>query len=111
MRGVLLTLLWISAAGCSSHLAQAGPADVRPVEGAAISRCRRVGAVEGMGGNQPSTAENERAATDEVRRKVAKLGGNAYAISRRDAGLWHTVVEADAYICPQWQPVRGLAPR
>lgn len=109
----LAAILVTAAAGCSSQLArgQVPASDVREVRGAAVTRCTRVGSVNARGGNGPSTADNEGVAVAGVRRKVANLGGNAFAITRRDVGLLSTLVEADAYRCPDWEPVRGLAPR
>lgn len=100
----------LAATGCPTALTAAGR-EVRPVEASAVSRCTRLGAVVGRGGNGPSTGENERVATDQLRNRVAELGGNAYAVTSRDYDALHTVVHADAYRCPQWEPVRGLAPR
>lgn len=110
MRWSLVAALALAAAGCPAQLTQAGR-EVRPVEPHAVSRCTRLASVEAAAGNGPSTAENERVATDRIRNQVAKLGGNAYAVTARDANALRTVVHADAYRCPQWEPVRGLAPR
>lgn len=109
-RLVATSLLALAAAGCTSQLTQAG-AQVRPVQPEGLSRCELLAPVEGLGANGPSTAENELAATNDVRNRVAKLGGNAYAIRQRAVSTWRTVVQADAYRCPSWEPVRGLAPR
>lgn len=109
-RPAAAAVLALAVTGCPAQLTQAGR-EVRPVEPAAVSRCTRLGVVEGTAGNGSSTAENERTATDRVRNQVAKLGGNAYAITGRDANAFRTVVHADAYRCPRWEPVKGLAPR
>jgi hypothetical protein len=97
-------------AGCPRQLTQAG-GQVRSVAPDQVSRCTRLGAVEGSGANGPSTAENERSATDAVRNQVAELGGNAFAVTGRTVGVWRTAVQADVYRCPEWEPVRGLPPR
>lgn len=110
MRSSLAVLLALSAAACTAELTRAGR-EVRAVEPATVPRCTRLGAVEGAAGNGPSTAENERAATDRVRNQVARLGGNGYAITARDVNALRTVVRAEAYRCPGWEPVKGLAPR
>jgi hypothetical protein len=103
-------LLALAAAGCTSQLTRSG-STVRLVTREQTSRCTRVGAVEGTGANGGSAADNERTATNDVRNQVAKLGGNAFAVTNRDTGMWRSLVQADAYRCPEWEPVPGLAPR
>lgn len=110
MRRGFFVVVALAATGCPAELTAAGR-EVRLVEASGVSRCTRVGAVVGRGGNGPSTGDNERVATDQIRNRVAKLGGNAYAVTSREYDALHTVVRADAYRCPQWEPVRGLAPR
>jgi hypothetical protein len=102
--------LALAAGGCAPGLTSAGR-EVRLFEGEAVSRCTRVGTVKGTGGNGPSTAENERLATIQVRNRVAQLGGNAYAITAREVTPLSTTVRADALRCPYWEPVPGLSPR
>jgi hypothetical protein len=105
-----LTLVLATAAlGCTAQLTRAG-AEVRPVPPEQTYRCTYVGAVEGTGANGPSVADNENVATVDVRNRVAKLGGNAFVITGRSSHAWHSVVRADGYRCPQWEPVPGLAP-
>lgn len=110
MKPRLAILLALAAAGCTSQLTREG-STVRSVRSEQTARCTRIGAVEGTGANGPSATDNELAATNDVRNRVAKLGGNAFAVTTRDTGVWRSVVQADAYRCPQWEPVPGLAPR
>ncbi len=109
MRITATMLAAVAAVGCASHRAQAPPpvVQIRPEQSA---RCTRVGAVEGSHANGVSVAENEELAIEEIRRRVAKLGGNAFAITRRTSSMWRSVVQADAYLCPSWEPVPGLPP-
>lgn len=103
-------VLALAAGGCTAQLTQAGR-EVRLVEGTGVSRCTRLGPVEATGGNGASVDENERTATHLLRNRVAKLGGNAYAVTGRTVHPWGTVVQGDAYRCPLWEPVPGLEPR
>jgi hypothetical protein len=74
------------------------------------ARCRLLAAVEGAHANGANVAENEETALLEVRAGVAKLGGNAFVVTKRTSGVWRSVVQADAFLCPTWEPVPGLAP-
>jgi hypothetical protein len=66
--------------------------------------------VEASHANAGSVALNDLEALETVRARVAKLGGNAFLVSRRDSGMWRSVIQADAYLCPSWEPVPGLPP-
>jgi radical SAM superfamily enzyme with C-terminal helix-hairpin-helix motif len=86
------------------------PAEIREVRADAVSRCRLLGPVEASHANAGSVALNELEALETARSRVAKLGGNAFLVTRRDSGMWRTVIQADAYLCPSWEPVPGLPP-
>ena len=109
----MLAVLAAVCAGC----APARPALRVPVEEVVqvqpdrVARCRSLGALRAAHANGASVAENEDAAIADVRAQVARMGGNAFAITHRASGVWRSVVEADAYLCPSWEPVPGLAPR
>jgi hypothetical protein len=99
----------IGVAGCASQLTQAG-ARVRQVQPESVTRCQQLGAVSGSHANAASVSDNELAALDDVRNRVAALGGNAFAVTSRTSSMWRAVVQADAYLCPDWDPVPGLPP-
>ena len=103
----------LAAAGCASHRVPFEvPADeVVEIQANRVARCRALGAVRGWNANGASVAENARRALEDVRHKVAHLGGNAFVVTRRTDQVWRSVVDADAYLCPSWEPVPGLAPR
>lgn len=105
-----IALLAVTLAGCTTQLTQAG-LQVRSVPPDRTARCLLLGPVEGSRANGASASDNERDATNDVRNRVAKLGGNAFAVTRRDSNPWRSLVQADAYRCPEWEPVPGLAPR
>jgi len=86
------------------------PAEIREIRADAVSRCRLLGPVEASHANAGSVALNDLEAVETVRSRVAKLGGNAFLVNRRDSGMWRTVIQADAYLCPSWEPVPGLPP-
>jgi hypothetical protein len=112
MRSRIAALIAIlAAAGCATAPLTQGGARVRAVLPDQTSRCRLLGPVEGSHANGASVQENEAFATDDVRNQVAKLGGNAFAVTRRTSSMWRSVVAADAYQCPDWEPVPGLAPQ
>ena len=112
----LLPALVALALGCASAPrppgspppSQAAQAVELQPDGAA--RCRLLAAVEGAHANGASVVENEETALQEVRARVAKLGGNAFVVTSRSSGVWRSVVHADAYLCPSWEPVPGLPP-
>ena len=101
-------------AGCATPGPTVAPpapaADIRELRADAISRCRLLGPVEASHANAGSVALNDLEALETVRARVAKLGGNAFLVSRRDSGMWRSVIQADAYLCPSWEPVPGLPP-
>ncbi len=107
---IALALVAIACAACTVQLTEGG-ARVRTVAPEAAPRCRALGTVEGTGANGASAADNELAATNDARNRAAKLGANALVITQRTSGMWRSSVRADAYACPQWEPVPGLSPR
>ncbi len=74
------------------------------------ARCRLLGDVEGSHANAGSVAENELQAIETVRGRAARMGGNAFVVTHRTSSMWRSVVQADAYLCPSWEPVPGLQP-
>ncbi len=99
----------VALTGCTSQLTRAG-APVTQVRPEATTRCRLLAAVEGSGANGASVSENERSAMNDVRNRVGSLGGNAFEVAHLESTMWRTTVKARAYLCPQWEPVPGLAP-
>ena len=112
---VLTTILAAAAlAGCAAvrPVPQArGEEDVVQLQPERTKRCRSLGSIEGTHANGTSVAENEGFAIDALRAEVARLGGNAFTITQRTSTMWRSVVQADAYVCPSWEPVPGLAPK
>ena len=102
------------AAGCATAGPPAAPPpptpEVRELRSDAISPCLLLGPVEGSHANAGSVALNDLEALETVRARVAKLGGNAFVVRKRTTGMWRSVVHADAYLCPSWEPVPGLPP-
>ena len=105
-----VALVAIACAACTAQLTEGG-ARVRTVPPEAAPRCRALGTVEGTGANGASAADNDYAATNDARNRAATLGANALVVTSRTSNLWRGSVRADAYACPQWEPVPGLAPR
>jgi hypothetical protein len=66
--------------------------------------------VEGSHANAGSVALNDQEAIETIRARVAKQGGNAFLVTHRDSGMWRSVIQAEAYRCPSWEPVPGLPP-
>jgi hypothetical protein len=101
-------------AGCATPGPTVAPAPepaVRELRPEALSRCQLLGPVEATHANAGSVALNDLEAIETVRGRVARLGGNAFLVTDRDSGMWRSVIRADAYRCPSWEPVPGLAPR
>ncbi len=105
-----VALVAIACAACTAQLTEGG-ARVRTVPPEAAPRCRALGTVEGTGANGATAADNELAATNDARNRAAKLGANALVVTQRTSSMWRSTVRAEAYACPQWEPVPGLAPR
>ena len=102
-----------AVAGCATPGPTVAPPpapEIRELRADAVSRCRLLGPVEASHANAGSVALNDLEAVETVRSRVAKLGGNAFLVTRRDSGMWRTVIQADAYLCPSWEPVPGLPP-
>lgn len=113
MRRVLAPLLAaVAVAGCASRRSplQVHAEEVVQIQRDRVGRCRPLGAVQGRHANGASVAENEHYATEDVRGKVARIGGNAYTVEGRDDRMWGSTVRAEAYLCPSWEPVPGLPP-
>ena len=98
--------------GCASvrPVPQARP-DVVQIQPDRVARCRHLGAIRGAHANGASVAENEDAAIEDARGQAASMGGNAFVVTQRTSSMWWSVVQADAYLCPSWEPVPGLEPR
>ncbi len=101
------------ATACAAYTVQLteGGARVRTVPPESAPRCRALGTVEGTGANGVTAADNDLAATNAARNRAAKLGANALVVTQRTSNMWRSSVRADAYACPQWEPVPGLSPR
>jgi hypothetical protein len=87
------------ACGCATQMTAEG-AQVRQITPAETQYCRFVSLVEGANylGN---TMDHDRAgALNEVRNKVAALGGNAFVIAGGGSAPIGTFVQAEAYACP-----------
>lgn len=112
MRTLAPILAVVAAAGCATArpAAQAHAGEVVQLQPDRVKRCRYLGAVQGIHANGTSVAQNDGFAIEEVRGQVARMGGTAFAITGRDSNMWRSVVHANAYLCPSWEPVPGLAP-
>lgn len=113
MRMLAPMLAAVAAAGCASPrpATQLRADEVVQIQPNRVARCRHLGAVQGAHANGGSVAQNEFFAIEDARVQVAKMGGNAFAVPHRTSNPWRSVVQADAYLCPSWEPVPGLAPR
>jgi hypothetical protein len=94
----------LAVAGCASQEAQvrpqvAPPSQVSEIPADRTAPCRLLGSVEGAHANSGSVAENEADAIEDIRRQVARMGGNAFVVTQRSSGMWRSVVRADAYVC------------
>lgn len=86
--------------GCATNLSQLG-ATVRQIQPDWATRCRFLGVVEASEGRGWDVQDDQRGALNQIRNKVATLGGNAYALSERSSSGIRTFVQVDAYSCPQ----------
>ena len=112
MRTLAPLLAAVALSGCASvRPVPPAPPDVVQIQPDRVARCRSLGAVQGAHANGASVSENEDAAIEDVRGQASRMGGNAFVITHRTSGVWRSVVQADAYLCPSWEPVPGLAPQ
>ena len=109
MRTVAATLGALVVLGCTAQLTRAG-SQVHRIQPDAATRCRFLGAVAGSHANGASVTDNELGATNELRNRVAQMGGNAFVLTHTNSNMWRSVAQADAYLCPSWEPVPGLPP-
>ncbi|HEX9049860.1 MAG TPA: DUF4156 domain-containing protein [Anaeromyxobacter sp.] len=107
---IAAALVAIAGAACTAQLTEGG-ARVRTMPPESAPRCRALGTVEGTGANGASAADNDLAASNDARNRAAKLGANAVVVTQRTSSMWRSSVRAEAYACPQWEPVPGLPPR
>ncbi len=93
--GIALTL-----SACVVQLTQAG-SRVRRIQPDWATQCQFLGVVEGAFGNGASVSDDQLGAMNDLRNNVAAMGGNAYAITHGSSSVFQSVIQADAYRCPE----------
>jgi hypothetical protein len=99
MNRILIVVTALTFTGCIAPLTEAG-SRVRRVQPDWSTRCEFLGVVEGTWGDGGSIADDQLGAMNDLRNKVAVMGGNAYSITQEASSMMRTVVQADAYSCP-----------
>lgn len=86
------------AAGCSATLGGAS-GRIRQIEADTAAKCRYLGVVQSVDRTGWSMSDDQLGAMNEIRRRVAALGGNAYVVTHGKSYSTGSVVQADAYRC------------
>jgi hypothetical protein len=111
MKAIALCLLAsaIVLNGCVTGMTTAG-AMVRQITHNEVAACRFLGVVDGSSSLGNTIGDNQRGALNEVRNKVAELGGNAFLLRHGFSEVYGTAVQAEAYLCPDTLPLPREAP-
>ena len=111
MKAIALCLLASAVAlnGCVTRMT-AGGAMVREITRSEIALCKFLGVVDGSSSLGNTIGDNQRGALNEVRNKVAGLGGNAFLMLHGFSEVYGTAVQAEAYLCPETLPPPQDAP-
>ena len=94
---VTLTLFLL---GCAAQLSQEGRM-VREVQADWATKCKFLGVVDASEGNGFDVPDDRRGALNSLRNQVALTGGNAFVLSQTSSSGFRTLVQADAYKCPE----------
>lgn len=100
---ILLLFIACMMVGCSVALTADGRM-VREVALNATGYCDFLGVVEGSHGSGWDVPEDQLGAMNELRNNVAAMGGNAYVMSSSASSEAQTIVQAEAYLCPEAKP-------
>ena len=84
-------------AGCASMGGRG--ARIREITAEGAAKCKYLGAVEASDRTGWNMADSDLGAVNEIRKRVAEMGGNAFALTH-GAAKAYAVVQADAYRCP-----------
>lgn len=86
-------------AACTTELSQEAT-KVRRIPAAINSGCSFLGPVSGAEYMGMSISDDAESALNQVRNKVAEMGGNSYVINGSSTTYEGSIYQADAYLCP-----------
>lgn len=99
LKNVVLVCGLAAVAGCTTELSQEAT-KVRRIPASIESGCQFLGPVSGAEYWGMSIADDAESALNQVRNKVAEMGGNAYVINGSSSTYEGSIYQADAYRCP-----------
>ena len=86
-------------AGCAGSFGGRS-ARIREVQEGEAARCKYLGVVESSERSGWNMSDDQLGAMNNVRKRVAAMGGNAYTIAHGEPATSGVVVRADVYRCP-----------
>lgn len=90
----------VAVAACTTELTEEAM-KVRRIPAAIESGCQFLGPVSGSESLGMTIAEDAESSMNQVRNKVAELGGNAFVLTGSNSSYYDgSFVQADAYRCP-----------
>lgn len=100
MRKLVVLALAAALSGCAAKLTPAG-ARVREVVGAdrIRSSCEFLGIIDATERNGWDLADDRRGAMNQIRNRVAEMGGDAFLLVGSDVGDFGANAQAEAYNC------------
>lgn len=102
----IMAIVTSTLIGCAAQLSQQGRM-VRQIQPDwANTNCKFLGVIDATEGMGFDFAADRRGALNNIRNQVAKMGGNAYVKSQTSTDLFRTMIQADAYDCPD-QKIRN----
>lgn len=109
MRGLALVAVALTLAGCAAKLTPAG-ARVREVAGAdrVRSSCEFLGIIDAVERSGWDLADDRRGAMNQIRNRVAEMGGDAFLLVGSGVDLMGANAQAEAYSCGTEAPPRRV---
>jgi hypothetical protein len=92
------TLTVTLLSGCAAQLG-GSRGRVREIQAEGASKCKFLGVVESVDRSGWSMSDDQLGAMNEIRRRVAVMGGNAYVVTRGTSNSYVPVTQADVYRC------------
>lgn len=95
-----ISLIIITLIGCSqiTQLTQHGRL-VRTIHPDWTIKCKFLGVIDAAEYNGWTVVENKKGVLNQIRNKVADLGGDAFIISQNTSDSFGSYIQAEVYVC------------
>jgi len=96
----VLLLIGFMSSGCATKLTEQGRM-IRQIQPDWSTSCKFLGVIDASEIDGWDIADNRRGALNSIRNQVAEMGGNAFVVSQTTTSELRTLIQADAYKCPE----------